>query len=181
MKEKERSCLTVSKNIYQVVQLFAFRKHISLLWKYQWHGNMIFSPGPSNQKGVLVAFRSGLEYKMLSPEVVNDEVIFIILPIEIQGSPYVLINYYAPNIELNQVKKLQQIKRNLQNMTIDNNTQLVLTGDWNLIFDRYLDALGGPPTLKFDSLKEIQSLMIDYELLNILRARNATFRQLLGD
>ena len=98
------------------------RKRDVLLWKYQWHGNMIFSHGSSNQKGVLVAFRYGLEYKMLSPEVVDDEGRFIILHIEIQGSPYVLINYHDPNIELNQVKKLQQIKSNLQNMSINENT-----------------------------------------------------------
>ena len=138
---------------------------------------MIFSHGSSNQKGVLVAFRYGLEYKMLSPEVVDDEGRFIILHIEIQGSPHVLINYYAPNIELNQVKKLQQIKSNLQNMSINDNTQFILTGDWNLIFDRSLDAVGGSPTLKFNSLKEIQSLMIDYELLDIWRARNPPLRQ----
>ena len=123
-----------------------------LLWKYQWHGNMIFSHGSSNQKGVLVAFRYGLEYKMLSPEVVNDEGIFIILHIEIDGSPYDLLNYYAPNIELNQVKKLQQLKSNLQNMSINEKTQFISTGNWNLIFYRSLDALGGSPTLKFNSL-----------------------------
>ena len=77
------------------------------MWKYQWHGNMIFSHGSTNQKGVLVAFRYGLEYKMLSPEVVDDEGRFIISHIEIQGRPYVLINYYAPNIELNQVNPIQ--------------------------------------------------------------------------
>ena len=139
--------------------------------------DMIFSHGSSNQKGVLVAFRYGLEYKMLSPEVVDDEGRFIILHTGIQGSPYVLIIYYAPNIELNEVKKLQQIKSNLQNMSINENTQFILTGDWNLIFDRSLDALGRSPTLKFNSLKEIQSLMIDYELLDIWRARNPTLRQ----
>ena len=122
---------------------------------------MIFSHGSSNQKGVLVAFIYGLEYKMLSPEVVDDEARFIILHIEIQGSPYGFINYYAPNIELNQVKNLQQIKSDLRNMNIHENTPFILTGDWNLIFDRSLDALGGFPTLKFNSLEEIQSPMID--------------------
>ena len=90
---------------------------------------MIFSHGSSNQKEVLVVFRYGLEYKTLSPEVVDDESRFIILHIEIQGSPYILINNYAPNIELNQVKKLQQIKSDLQNMSINENTQIILTGD----------------------------------------------------
>ena len=120
-----------------------------LLWKYQWHGNMISSHGSLKQKrGTCVTFRYGLEYKILSPGVVDDEGDdegrFIILHIEVQGSPYVLINYYAPNIELNQVKKLQQIKTNL--ISINENTQFILTGDWNLIFDRSLDALGGSPT-----------------------------------
>ena len=58
-----------------------------LLWKYQWHGNMIFSHGSSNQKEVLAAFRYGLEYETLSPEVVDDEGRFVILHTEIQESP----------------------------------------------------------------------------------------------
>ena len=62
-------------------------------------------------------------------------------------------------------------------MSINENTQFILTGDWNVIFYRSLDALGGSPTLKFNSLKEIQSLMIDYELLDIWRARNPTLCQ----
>ena len=138
---------------------------------------MIFSHRSSNQKGALVAFRYELEYTMLSSEVVDDEGRFIILHIEIQGSPYVLKNYYAPNIELNQVKKLQQIKSNLQNMSINENTQFILTGDWDLICDRSLDVLGGSTTLKFNSLKKIQSLMIDYELLDIWRARDPILPQ----
>ena len=98
---------TSSNTIVCLQETHSTRKDV-LLWKYQWHGNMIFSYGSSNQKGVLVAFRYGLEYKMLSPEVVDDKGRFIILHIEIQESPYVLMNYYDPNIELNQVRKLQQ-------------------------------------------------------------------------
>ena len=138
---------------------------------------MIFSHRSSNQKWVLVTFRYELEYKMLSPEVVDDEGRFIILHIEIQGSSYVIISYYSPSIVSNQVKKLQQIKSKLQKMSINENTQVILTGNWNLIFDRSLDALGGSPTLKFNSLKEMQSLMIDYELVDIWRARNPTLCQ----
>ena len=48
---------------------------------------MIFSHGSSNQKEVLAAFRYGLEYETLSPEVVNDEGRFVILHTEIQESP----------------------------------------------------------------------------------------------
>ena len=53
----------------------------------------------SNKKGVLTAFRYGLEYRLLSPEIVDDDGRYIILRIEIQGSPYILLNYYGRNNE----------------------------------------------------------------------------------
>ena len=37
--------------------------------------------------------------------------------------------------------------------------------------------MGGIPSLKFNSLKQLQSLMVDYDLPDIWRARNPTFRQ----
>ena len=46
-----------------------------------------------------------------------------------------------------------------------------------MIFDKFLDAMGGTPSLKFNSLKQLQSLMVDYDLSDIWKARNPTFRQ----
>ena len=46
-----------------------------------------------------------------------------------------------------------------------------------MIFNKFLDAMGGTPSLKFDSLKQLQSLKVDNDLLDIWRARNPTFRQ----
>ena len=39
-----------------------------------------------------------------------------------------------------------------------------------MIFDKFLDAMGGTPSLKFNSLKQLQSLMVDYDLSDIWRA-----------
>ena len=36
-----------------------------------------------------------------------------------------------------------------------------------MIFDKFLDAMGGTLSLKFKSLKQIQSLMVDYDLSDI--------------
>ena len=138
-----------------------------MLWNLQWHGNIIFSHGSSIKKGVLIAFRYSLEYKLLSPEIVDDDGRYIILHIEIQGSPYILHNYYGPNNESNQVKVLRQIFSKLQSINFDYNAQFILAGDWNMIFDKFLDAMGGTPSLKFNSLKQLQSLMVDYGLSDI--------------
>ena len=46
-----------------------------------------------------------------------------------------------------------------------------------MIFDKFLDAVGGIPSLKLNSLKQLLLLMVDYDLSDIWRARNPTFRQ----
>ena len=152
-------------------------KKVENLWKYQWHGDMIFSHGTSGTRGVCIAFRYDLEYKLLSPKIIDDEGRFIILHIEIQGNPYILINYYGPNSEPSQVKTIKQIASRLKDLEIEDNVQYILAGDWNLIFDRSLDATGGSPSLKRNALKELKSIMIDYNLVDIWRARNHNLRQ----
>ena len=93
-----------SSNAVIFLQETRSTKKDEMLWKLQWHGNSIFSHDPSNKKGVIIVFRYGLEYKLLSPEIVDDDGRCIILRTEIQGSPYILLNYYVPNDESNQVK-----------------------------------------------------------------------------
>ena len=87
------------------------KKHENL-WKYQWHGDIIFS---------------------------HKEGRYIILHIEIQGTPSILINYYGPNGENDQVKVLKQLANHLRNINADQIITCILGGDWNLIFDKSLD------------------------------------------
>ena len=141
-------------------------RKVENLWKYQRHRDMIFSHGTSGARGGYIAFRYDLEYKLVSPKIIDDEGRFIILHIEIQG-----------NSELSQVKTIRQIASRLKNLEIENNVQYILVGDWNLIFDKSLDAMEGSPSLKCNALKELKPIMIDYNLVDIWRARNPNLRQ----
>ena len=147
------------------------------LCKYQWHGDMIFSHGTSGTRGVCIAFRFDLEYKLLSPKIIDDEGRFIVFDIEVQGNPYILIYYYDPNSEPRQVKTIRQIASRLKDLEIEDNVQYMLAGDWNLIFDKSLDAMGGSLSLKCNALKELKSVMINYNLVDIWRDRNPNLRQ----
>ena len=44
-------------------------------------------------------------------------------------------------------------------------------------FDKSLDAMGGSRSLKYNSLKELQTIISDYNLIDIWRARNPNLRQ----
>ena len=66
---------------------------------------------------------------------------------EIQGQPYVLINY-APNSETGQVKIFKDISKHSADIDITPDYKYICAGDWNLIFDASMDSFGEKAVLK---------------------------------
>ena len=62
----------------------------------------------------------------------------------------VLVNYYAPNAENEQVKVLIQIKNILDNLEISQDTSVISGGDFNLFFEKSLDTDGGNLSVKLN-------------------------------
>ena len=52
-------------------------------------------------------------------------------------------------------------------MEIDDSVHLILGGDWNLMFDKTLDFMSGSPSLKYSSLKRLQSITLYFNLVDI--------------
>ena len=65
---------------------------------------------------------------------------FIVINTIIKGSPFILINYYAPNDENGQIQVLNKIQEQLNLLDPDQDTQIIWVGDFNVIFDTNLDA-----------------------------------------
>ena len=75
---------------------------------------MISSHGTSGSRGVCVAFRYDLEYKLLSSEIVDKDGRFIILLTEIQESPYIILNYYGRNDKCSQLKVIRLLAEKMK-------------------------------------------------------------------
>ena len=73
---------------------------------------MLFSHGTSNSTGVCICFRYNLEHKIIT--VISDAE--GIANMEIQGNPYVLVNWYAPNTETGQIKTFQDPANHLSDL-----------------------------------------------------------------
>ena len=84
----------------------------------------IFAHGTSDSHGAHIAFREGLNYKVLSSHL-NDNGRYVILKVEIQSSSFILINYYAPNKEEQQVLILTEIRDILEKTELEKDTQLI--------------------------------------------------------
>ena len=79
-------------------------------WEQLWRGSIKFSHGTNSSKGVLIAFSEGLEFN-ITKEFTDQNGCYIVLHLDVQGNPYVLINCYAPNLETQQVSVLHEINQ----------------------------------------------------------------------
>ena len=134
-------------------------------------GSVIFSYGKSDVRDVLVAFREAVDYKINSQHADNDGS-YIVLNLLIDGSPVILVNYYAPNYEADQVKLLNDLTHVFYELEITSNTKFLWGNDFNRIFDIFLDADGGSPQLYVKSVAKLLSMMSENDLCDIFRTRH---------
>ena len=88
-----------------------------------------------------------------------------------------LVNYHAPNDEQGQPSTLNEISDKLKTLSVDEDTRLIWRGDWNCIHDKSLDAIGESPSLKKESVKLIQNLTNGFDLVDVWRLRNPTYKK----
>ena len=92
-----------------------------------WRGNFFFSHGDNRSRGVLIGVRDGLEFK-INKEIKDQNGRILILDVDIQEEPYVLINYYANNDQAGQVKTLTELCDLLEKIEFKENTKVIWGG-----------------------------------------------------
>ena len=94
----------------------------------------------------------------------------------LNSSPVVLINYYAPNQEAEELKVLDRLTHILDQLDIAQDTTFIWGGDFNIILDIDQDADGGSPKLYIKSVSKLLSVMSEIDLCDIYGVRNPDSR-----
>ena len=68
------------------------------------------------------------------------------------------------------------LNKTIENFVVGKEQKIVKGGDFNVALDSDLDCSGGNP-FKKDSVKNIQDLCLDYDLVDIWRIRNPDVRR----
>ena len=150
-------------------------------WKKEWEEDIYQNHGSSNSRGTLIAFSKGFDKKVL--KYVDDQNGRIqILTFEHKKTKFMVINVYIDNIEKDQVATMKKLKNLMDTFDDINEYSIVIGGDWNFILDKDLDAYGGNPRLKLNSIAENTKIKSIFALCDIYRIRNQklkrfTFRQ----
>ena len=154
-------------------------------WKSEWGGDLFFSHGDSNARGVVIGFSKNFDCKIEKVSSDNNGRILIIEMLK-DGDNYLLVNFYNANTEADQINAIKSLNDHLAHLDPDKEFKPIFMGDMNLIFDTQLDALGGNPKLKKKSLASLIKTLAKLDVSDIFRVRNPdktrfTYRQRLGN
>ena len=79
-------------------------------WKEECEGEVFFSHGASNARGVMIYFAKNIEVELIK-STIDNEGRYIVLDCKIQGTRFLLYSIYAPNNKEEHKQFLTTIKR----------------------------------------------------------------------
>ena len=115
----------------------------------KWHNEFkeeLHFHGTNNSCGVVIWFITK-KFLLVKPvKIVKTE--FPIIEATIEEVPFILVNLYNANTQVEQIKTLCELHLLLDEFLLDGSKNIIAAGDFNLLFDPKLEAFGGSPTLK---------------------------------
>ena len=93
------------------------------------------------------------------------------------SKPYLIISLYADNDQAGQLVTLPKLESLSESFDIKEECKIILGGDFNIIFDKRLDADGESPCLKVGTIQILMDIILEYDLCDIFRVRNPKLRR----
>lgn len=155
---KSKNC-----NIY-MLQDTHFTKEDENIIKTQWGYEVFFSSFKSNARGVATLVNNNCEFKSLNV-IQDDSGNYLILDVEIEDIPFILINIYGPNNDRPQF--YSELKSKIED--IYTSQHIILGGDFNLILDKDLDSMNYKNLNNPKARTEVLKLIDTFNLKDVFR------------
>ena len=115
------------------------------LWRYEWGGKLFFSHGENNSKGVAILIKQSLKIDFGNVNI-DPTGRYCSAEIKINDETLVIGSIYAPT--KHEPAFLDSLFSVIANFS---HTDLILAGDWNVVWNNTLDKNGGPPHVNRNS------------------------------
>lgn len=140
---------------------------IQQIWQNEWGGQIIFSNGSTNSRGVMTLVKRSSPLKIIRTDM-DISGRFLITEIEIDEQEYLFVNMYAPNEDDPKffIDLITQIE-------LFDNRNIVWCGDFNLTFNPILDRFNSLHN-NDKAMSAVSSYMLEAELIDIWRHLNPT-------
>ena len=158
--------LKTQKVDISLLQEVHFKQADKEKWEKEWDGTIINSGNSSNQLGVSILFRNGLNIQILNTfEIEIGRVLAV--HVRIENKEVFIINVYGPN------KDDIDIFCKLEAFVKDRSDHLfIIGGDFNVVLEPNIDKQGGNPHTHLKCRKKIKSILETFQLNDIFRVQN---------
>ena len=95
---------------------------------------------------------------------------------EVQGYSFLFVNIYALNSVQDQCCFYDNLNKNIEENIIEKDNRIILGGDFNVTLYPVWDCSGGNQSKKA-SVKLIEDLCLDFDLIDIWRIRNPEIKR----
>ena len=123
-------------------------------WRDEFNGELFFSHGKTNSCGVAIGFYGSKTIEQIN-KISDKSGRILLVEATIDDTVFVLINIYNTNIESEQLEALSDLVSIIDKVRDIQSKNIVLRGDFNVIFDISLECLGGNPCLKKKSIEKL--------------------------
>ena len=152
-----------------------------IMWRDEFNGELFFSHGKTNSCGVAIGFYGSKTIEQIN-KISDKSGRILLVEATVDDTVFVLINIYNANTESEQLETLLDLVSIIDKVKDIQSKNIVLGGDFNVIFDISLESLGGNPCLKKKSIAKLIQIKEKFDLCDIWRIRNPkikrfTFRQ----
>ena len=152
-----------------------------IMWRDEFNGELFFSHGKANSCGVAMGFCGSKTIQQIN-KISDKSGRILLFEATVDDTVFVLINIYNANTESEQLQTLLDLVSIIDKVKDIQSKNIVLGGDFNVIFDISLESLGGNPCLKKKSIAKLIQIKEKFDLCDIWRIRNPkikrfTFRQ----
>ena len=136
-----------------------------MIWKNQWGGNIIFSNGTNDERGVAILVNSHRQVEIISQDR-DDNGRLIIVNVKINNKVITIANVYAPNDDqpsffMSTVEKIMKMESG----------NIIIAGDFNLVLDKNLDSLNRKNN-NVRAKEVLQGFMDEFLMIDIWRQIN---------
>ncbi len=147
-------------------------KKMEKIWKAEWGGEILYSHGLSNSRGVCLLFKPGLIFT--AHDIKRDtQGRLLCVDLEISDVRFTLAGLYAPNDD-----DPEFFKDCIEKIEHFDNKSKIIAGDFNLVMDLDLDKKGGLPKTHFQSRDTLY--MEEADILDIWRQQHPNEKSSLG-
>ena len=153
------------------MELFFYRKRCvnsEIKQRDQFNGKLFFYHGKTNACGVAIGFYGSKTTEQIN-KVPDKSGRILLVDATIDDTVFVLINIYNANTEFEQLETLSDLVSIVDKVKDIQSKNIVLEGDFNVIFDISFESLGGNPCLKEKSIAQLIEFKEKFNLYDIWR------------